>query len=401
MDLANKNIDSNISYNYQLDLFINLENTNDIDVKNKLLLELKNSIIPEWKFQKSIKDDVFINNHKFIYKQTNFDDFNPNKLDNANKLDNPNDFYNHISNGISNTNYLNEFNPEIIFDQEKIKILNKLNNYGIQFDMRFNENYKINIGSGEALFPMCCVGKNRSQYMFYYLKKMQSESKKNFIVGYPCSGDELSVIVEHISKSINGHEENKKKSNPNVLSSFFPQYKKDNFSIVIAESLDITNLDGFVGVSRSIHIFDKILKIKEDYLSNEFKNLETHKYKQNKFDIYNTNPSHPENLKIKMLFEKYFLFPSNLIQIINSNANSYTNSDESKSINKITYICMSDKSFYNLIKCFNCIVSKYPDINYYNVRIIYFGIKDIFQKSNIKQDEINDFKSIIDSGFCL
>ena len=62
---------------------------------------------------------------------------------------------------------------------------------------------------------------------------------------------------------------------------------------------------------------------------------------------------------------------------------------------------MSDKSFYNLIECFNCIVTKYPDINYNNVRIIYFGIKDIFQKSCVKPYEILNFKNKIDSGFCL
>ncbi len=182
-------------------------------------------------------------------------------------------------------------------------------------------------------------------------------------------------------------------------------------------------MDGLEGVARSSHVFDKILKIKENYLPNEFKNLETFRYKLNKFDIYNSDLPNIDNLKIAMLFEKYFLFPNNLIQIINSNLNvsececvyacecacecacEYVYDCKcacvSKHINRITWICMSDKSFLNLTKCFNAIRIKYPGVKFHNVRIVYFGIKDIFQKSNIKQEEMDDFKEKIDSGFCF
>lgn len=62
---------------------------------------------------------------------------------------------------------------------------------------------------------------------------------------------------------------------------------------------------------------------------------------------------------------------------------------------------MSDKSFLNLCKCFNSLVTKYPDTKLNNIRIVYFGIKDIFQKSIIKLDDIINFKKLIDNGFCI
>ena len=357
----------------ELDLFTNLENIKDIFIKDKLSLELKNSIIPEWKI---ISDTKLINNNDKIFININYQSNFESDIET--------DFVNHISNGITNTNQINEFDSEIVFDIEKIKLLKKLHDFGIQFDMRFNLEYKIKIKSNEIVFPMCCVGKNRSQYLFYYLKKIQGLSEINFEVGYPSSGDELSVMIDYLLNDEN--------NNKNRLSSFFPQYKKDNFSNVIYKSLNITNPHGLTEVSRSIHVFDKILKIKHEYLVNELKNFEIHQYKENKYNIFDCNQDY---LKIKMIFEKYFLLPDNLLKILNYDL------DKTKKINKITFICASDKSFYNLCLCFNSLTIKFPKVNLDKIRIVYFGIKDIFQKSNIKEKDIDIFKQKIIDGFCF
>jgi hypothetical protein len=357
----------------ELDLFTNLENIKDIFIKDKLSLELKNSIIPEWKI---ISDTKLINNNDKIFININYQSNFESDIET--------DFVNHISNGITNTNQINEFDSEIVFDIEKIKLLKKLHDFGIQFDMRFNLEYKIKIKSNEIVFPMCCVGKNRSQYLFYYLKKIQGLSEINFEVGYPSSGDELSVMIDYLLNDEN--------NNKNRLSSFFPQYKKDNFSNVIYKSLNITNPHGLTEVSRSIHVFDKILKIKHEYLVNELKNFEIHQYKENKYNIFDCNQDY---LKIKMIFEKYFLLPDNLLKILNYDL------DKTKKINKITFICASDKSFYNLCLCFNSLTIKFPEVKLDKIRIVYFGIKDIFQKSNIKLEDLDNFKQKIIDGFCF
>ena len=363
----------------ELDLFIDLENIKDIFIKDKLSLELKNSIIPEWKI---ISDNKFVNNNDKIFTNINYQsNFESNYQSNFESNFESN-FVNHISNGMTNSNQINDFDPEIVFDIEKIKLLKKLHDFGIQFDMRFNLEYKIKINSNEVLFPMCCVGKNRSQYLFYYLKKIQGLSEKNFEVGYPSSGDELSVMIDYLLNDEN--------NNKNRLSSFFPQYKKDNFSNVIKKSLNIRNSQGLTEISRSIHVFDKILKIKHEYLVNELKNFETYQYKINKYNIFENNLDY---FQIKMLFEKYFLLPDNLLEILNYDL------DKTKKINKITFVCASDKSFYNLCLCFNSLTVKFPKVKLDKIRIVYFGIKDIFQKSNIKEKDIDIFKEKIINGF--
>jgi len=53
---------------------------------------------------------------------------------------------------------------------------------------------------------------------------------------------------------------------------------------------------------------------------------------------------------------------------------------------------MSDKSFYNMVECFWLMKKVYPEIKLNNVRIVYFGIPDIFQRSNIKDNVLNDYK---------
>lgn len=402
MDFYYKNKDS--KNNYELDLFIDIDKINDIDLKNNLFLELKNSIVPEWKIQKLFDDNTFMGD-KILAINYKFNNTQPvENISNIDKCtDDSNNFYNFISNGIKNSNLINDYDGEIIFDKEKINILKKLNYFGIIFDMRFDYKYKIKISSNEILFPMCCVGKNRSQYLFYFLKKLQGLTDVEFEVGYPSSGDELSVMINYLdgmlannsnsNSNSNSNNNSNNKSNKNILSSFFPQYKKDNFSNTIANSLNITNSDGLTQISRSIHVFDKVLKIKQDYLINELKNFETHKYKESKYDIFDELEN--ENIKIKMLYEKYFLLPDNLLQLLNYN----TDQDKSNKINKITFVCASDKSFYNLCLCFNALIGKFPNIKLDKIRIVYFGIKDIFQKSNIKQEDIDLFREKLTQGF--
>jgi len=60
-----------------------------------------------------------------------------------------------------------------------------------------------------------------------------------------------------------------------------------------------------------------------------------------KYDISdtNSNSNNKNYVKIKNLFIKYFLTPKNLFQVLNYNG--------SNKINKITFICLSNKSFYN------------------------------------------------------
>lgn len=353
----------------QLEQLIKNKNITINNCNNNLYQELKYSIVPEW------------NILNFYNKYNNqFDDlYQTDKLTKFN-LSKP-DFYNfndYISEGINNTNKINGFDSEVIFESQKIDMLKKLYDYGIEFDMRFDNDYKLKIKSNEVLFPICCVGKNRSQFMFYYLKKIKDINNKNFLVGYPSSGDELSVLIES------------EESNKNILSSFFPQYKKDNFSNIISKSFNISNPDGIEQIPRSIHVFDKILKIKEEYNSGELKNFESNKYKLHKYDIFESN--NLDYLKIKTLFEKYFLDPSNLLDLLNYDL------DKKIKIDKITYICMSDKSFYNLCRCLYHIKSKYPELKLNSIRIVYFAINDIFQKSNIKQIDIENFKQKIDSG---
>jgi hypothetical protein len=375
----------------ELDLLINFENIPDIIYKKQIISQLKKSIIPEWNIKNLSNENISNEN---ISNKNIFNNQNQNQIQSNFSTNFSTNFSKKIIGGIKNTNIINQFDSEITFDSDLINMLEKLNNLGIQFDMRFGLDWKIKIESNQVIFPMCCVGKNRSQYMFYYLKKMQVLTKINFQVGYPSSGDEISIVTDHIWNSIDPNIN--LNLNPNVLSSFFPQYKKDNFSKVIGQSLKIANLDGLdglEGVSRSIHVFDKILKVKQDYLPNEFANFEINKYKQNKYDIFDVNSNNQDYLKIKILFEKCLLIPDNLNQIINFDL------EPEYQVNKITWICMSDKSFVNLIKCFDAIKSKYPNIKLNNVRIVYFGIKDIFQKSNIKLEEIDDFKEKIDSGF--
>ena len=361
--LDNNDYENNNDNNL-LELLLNLSNIKNKNLKHNLKLKLFNSLVPEWNIKNP--DKTILNDNVIIIPKSNLYNFEKN-----------------ILNGIKFTNKINDFNPDIPISEDFIKILNKLNNSGISFDMKFSNDYVIEIKPNEIVFPMCCVGKNRSQYLFYYLKNLQSIYPNNFLVGYPSSGDELSVLIDSLEP------------NKNILSSFAPIYKKDNFSKSILDSfgsiminLNYDNLNQNQNqISRSIHVFDKILKNKDNYIETDIKNFENFKYKISKYDIFNNKSDNNDYMKIKDLFSKYFLTPDNMFQVINYNIPN--------KINKITYVCLSDKSFYNLCQIFY----QMKNIELNNVRIIYFGIKDIFQKSNIKDDILLDYKNKFISSF--
>ncbi len=358
-------IDENNEYNKDtLDLLLDLDNIKAPKLKSNTYLDLKYSIVPNWRIKNPDKSII-------LDKNIILESIIPDKNAEKNILDN-----------ILNANKINEFIPEYSFDNNFVNVLNELESYGIIFDMKFSHDYIIKIKPDEVIFPICCVGKNRSQYLFYYLKNLQALYPNYFEVGYPSSGDELSVL----------NDENSTKSNKNILSSFSVQYKKDNFSSSIAKSFGIIDLNmNIINVSRSIHIFDKVLKKKESYNDFDVKNYEDYKYKEQIYDIFDKSETNKDYEKIKKLFIKYFLTPSNLIHLINSNIPT--------KIKNITYICLSDKSFFNLCMCIFHIKKTNPEIQFDCVRIIYFGIDDIFQKSNIKDKTLFDYKNKFVNSF--
>jgi hypothetical protein len=168
------------------------------------------------------------------------------------------------------------------------------------------------------------------------------------------------------------------------LSSYSTSYKKDTFSSAISNTFCLTNPDGIKEIPRSIHTFDKLLKNQSPYLLSDIKNFEISKYKINIYDIFNSDNNEESYNKIKKLYIKYFFNPSNLIEL--SKFNSINK------INRITYICLSDKSFYNFCLCMSEVKKKYPELNLSSIRIVYFGIQDIFQRSNIKKTILDEYK---------
>lgn len=333
------------------------------------IMKLKKSLISDWSVEKYV--------HQLNIKKSNNKKSNHKTITKQNILDK--NFIESISSGIQMTNIINEYIPDLIYDDDFYNIINELHESGVIFDTKFNSDYVIEIGSREIVFPVCCVGENRSQYLFYYLKCIESENPTHFVIGYPSSGDELSVITDYLTTNQMSNET----LNPNILTSYSTQYKKDCFSSSVSKSLGILNPDQLSDIPRSIHIFDKIFKQRDLYNNWDLKNFEPYKYNVNKYDIFNkTNNQMYE--KIIKIYIKYFLTPSNLLEITNSNIPF--------KMKKITYICMSDKSFYNIVNCFWQIKKVYPDIKLNSIRIVYFGISDIFQKSNIKDNVLNDYK---------
>ena len=113
---------------------------------------------------------------------------------------------------------------------------------------------------------------------------------------------------------------------------------------------------------------------KEEYKDYDLKNYEIYKYIEHKHNIFDT-----PNDNIKDLFKKYFLTPGNI-----------------KNYN-ITYLCLSPESFYNMCNLLY-FMNKTEKINFENTRVIYYGIKDIFQTSTIKNNVLDDFLIQIQMG---
>jgi hypothetical protein len=242
----------------------------------------------------------------------------------------------------------------------QISLLDKLNNLGIYFEFGVGPEEKIKIIPSDIIFPICCVGKNRSQYLFYYFANLKKLTPNIFILGYPASADEISTII---------------KPKPNsVLGGFVVPYKSDGFSQAIKSSFGEE-------YARSIHVFDKVIRNQENYLSNELKNLEPYKYKSTSLDIYKKDSG-----QIKNLYLNYYLDPVKLSQLLNQNL-------------RINYICASPESFMNLCEVINFISESNKSINLNKIRIIYFGFNDIFQRSSVNQLEINKLNDFLINKF--
>lgn len=267
-------------------------------------------------------------------------------------------------------NYQNDYLP----NEEITTYIEKLIEDGMIFECVGKQNDFFEIISNEVVFPMCCQGKNRSQFMFYFLKYLQSNKTNNFLVGYPASGDELSLIN-------NKYDDEKHNV---VLSGFNISYKQDSFSNSI---LQIFGKE----YSRNPHIFAKILRNKIYYACQDIANLEQDKITTPKYNIYDKTSK--DVLKITELYKRYYLNPSNLIELIKIIFG--------KDILRVTWITMSYKSLENLIKVFELIKKQFSTFDYSKIRIIYFGNNDIFQGNNIKPKVLEEFTNKIFNSFRL
>jgi len=353
-----------------LDQLLNYDDILDQEKKYQIKTDLYTSIVSQWILPNL--DNSVIKKNIFIQQK-----INPNPLN----------FKSWISNSINKSNKLNEYVPDDDYNNDFYDVLEELYKFGVIFDIKSEPDNIIQINPNSIVFPICCVGKNRSQYMFYYLKNLQalnsnSNSDELFEVGYPSSADELSVITRYLQST-------ETKLSNFILSSYSTPYKKDAFSSSISNSFGLTNPDGLTEIPRSVHIFDKVLKYNSPFTSSDIKNYELYKYKTNIYDIF--EPKNNLYTKIIVLYIKYFLNPKNLIKMYEINL--------TKKTNKITYICLSDKSFYNFCLCIREIKKSHPEINLSFIRIVYFGIQDIFQRTSIKNDVLTKYKEKFVNAF--
>jgi hypothetical protein len=289
-------------------------------------------------------------------------------------------YKNHILTSFNTSNEINDSGKEDL-SSEMINKIYDLYKSGLTFHFKNSPTQIIPITKNDIMFPICDVGKNRSQYMFYFLKNLQTHFPNTFLVGYPSSADEMASIFD-----INTH-------NQSILSSFSVGYKADNFSESLykdTKSSSNQQINSSPTVSRSIHIFDSILKEKEQYSSNDLKNYEKYKYRNNKYDIFDKD--NKDLVNIKELYKKYFLTPHNLRNIINYDIVDKTNY-------RITYICMSTQSFITMCNILYSMTKSSGLIDLSNVRIVYFALKDIFQRSTINQKILHEFRTRINSSF--
>ncbi len=279
----------------------------------------------------------------------------------------PNTKSSNTYNNIFINNNINEF------DQEVIDIIKKLSELGICFESKTSLETKLFIQQFDLIFPICCVGKNRSQFLFYYFYHLKKNYPNNcFNLGYPASGDELSTII-NTNKTGFGLG--------SVLGGFSVQYKSDSFSKSIENCFGQEK-------SRSIHIFDKIIRTPEEYSLQDIQNLEEFKYKNTNLDLFDKDKNY-----ILDLYCDYYLNPSNILNILASKTN----------IRRITYICASSESFCNLVKVFYTLhVQNRISLNHNTyVRIVYFGFEDIFQRSSVNLQALNILKQNLESTFTI
>ncbi len=285
--------------------------------------------------KENLKKSIIYNNYQIIITKSNI--FQNDKLD-----------FDKIIYGFNFTN--TQSNIDYNLTNTQINTIKKLVDLGINFDMKNLPDKKISISSSDILFPICCVGKNRSQYLFYYFANLLNTNPQLFNLCYPASGDELSTIIKSKSNS--------------VLGGFTIQYKSDGFSQAIKSSFGNE-------YSRSFHVFDKLIRKPESYLPTELKNLEDFKYKNTLIDIYDKDSD-----QVKDLYLNYYLNPDKLNELLENN-------------HRINYICASPESFINLLEVLMYVSESNKSIDWKNVRIIYFGFNDIFQRSSVNQIELN------------
>lgn len=286
--------------------------------------------------------------------------YNTNTVTNIKKYNNCLYKLDEIVSGFNLSNQLTNINFRLT--KLELDTIKKLVDLGVQFDMKNSPDKKILITDYDLVFPICCVGKNRSQYLFYYFENLLRTNPNKFILGYPASGDELSTIIKSKSNS--------------VLGGFTIQYKSDGFSLAIKSSFGTE-------YSRSIHVFDKLIRREEAYLPSELKNLEEFKYKNTKFDIYGF-----ESNQVEELYLNYYLNPKKLNELLNG---SY----------RINYVCASPESFVNLCEVLVYTSELNSSIDWSNIRIIYFGFNDIFQRSSVSNLELQNLQNLISSTFII
>jgi len=365
---------SNKTHN-DLFTFLNIETLNNSIIKDKLYKKLINSLIPKWVISYGFHG--YNNPSSEFITQTMIEKYTKKNITDS-------QYKHQILTSFNLSNEINDSGKEDLTN-EMINKIYDLYKLGLTFHFKDSLTQIIPITKNDILFPICDVGKNRSQYMFYFFKNLQTNFPNTFMVGYPSSADEMASIFD-----ISAH-------NQSILSSFSVGYKSDNFSESLYKdnkdtksSYPSPTINPFPQVSRSIHIFDSILKEKEQYSIYDLKNYEKHKYRNNKYDIFDKNNKDLAN--IKELYKKYFLTPQNLIKIINNNLVNKTNY-------QITYICMSTQSFITMCNILYSMTKFDELIDLSNVKIVYFALKDIFQRSTINQKILYEFRTKINSSF--
>ena len=369
---------------------LDLDLDTDKFIKNQEVIynQIANSLVANWNWNWNLNRNTLITNYLLNTYNTNDKQIKLSKLvDNLEqessniKYNKYNKYNKYIQQSFISSNSLEKIvHPELTISQ--LEQFYYLNCKGVDFVFKSSPDIKIEIKQNDVLFPICCVGKNRSQYLFYYLKYLQSINHTNnlngFLVGYPSSGDEFSTILEQ--NSLN-------QSSGSVLSGFTVQHKPDGFSSAIKKSFGTE-------LSRTIHVLDKILKNPEDFGSNELTNSEDHKYKSHRFDIFKK-----DNIDIKLLYLKYFFNPENINLMLN-----HANQQIPYQKYRITYICASPQSFIRLVELFFILTQSdqnYNLGNLSNLRIVYLGFNDIFQRSSIKENEVENLKNNLDNTFVI